>query len=86
MSALKTSKAGKVTRTVRNKGFHVKMTEAELERFGLCVVAEAAMLGGDANASNTARALIRQYCDRIEAIAKSETARDAAKVLRRKAA
>lgn len=86
MNAIKTTKSGKVKRAARTKGFHIKMTAEELERYGTCLVADAAIHGGEANGSATARALIRQWCDKIEAIASSETAKQAAKTLRRKAA
>lgn len=85
-TAVRTNRSGKVVATKRDgTPLFIRMTKEEHERFQACVLLDAELHGGEVNASVVVRRLIRAFCAATEDIGASPVAREAAKVLRKKA-
>jgi predicted deacylase len=81
-----TKKSGKVVKVTRDVSHTIRMSVEERDEFNACVILDAAMHGGEANASVVVRRLMREFCRKVKATSESEVARDAAKVLKKRAA
>lgn len=84
-TSIKTTPAGKVRRTSKQKALNIRMSEDELEVFAASVMLDAAIHGGEPNMARTVRTLIRGFNERVQVTAASQEARDGAKVLRKRA-
>lgn len=82
----KVAASGKVIAAKHDHPVLVRFTGDAFERLNACVRLDAHIHGGEVNVTNVIRKLCHAYCERIEATAASDVARDGAKVLRRKAA
>jgi len=82
----KVTPKGKVKRAKQTEtSFPLRCTSELSDRFQACVLLDARIHGGDVNYSATLRRLMVEYCNRIETTAASDNARNAARVLRKKA-
>lgn len=80
---LRVAADGKIKRAKLDHQIIVRMTTDDAVRFANCIVLDAAIHGHDPNMNATMRALVRQWCDRVEAVAASQVATDGAKVLKK---
>jgi hypothetical protein len=81
----KVAASGKVIAAKQNEQLLVRFTPDALERFRACVTLDAHIHGGDVNLTAVVRKLCHAFCERVETIAASPEAKEAAKVLRKKA-
>jgi len=80
---LRVAADGKIKRAKLDRQIIVRMTLDDALRFANCIVLDAAIHGHDPNMNATLRALVRQWCDRVETVASSQVATDGAKVLKK---